>query len=266
MPGLNLPITKRVIVSTSQTLTIPQWVKTVYMLGIAGGNGGNGGGGSAVGCAGSGGNAGIASVVTYDLTPLTAPKQLTFVIGAAGTPGGGGAPLNGSGGNGTTGGFTSVSNTATGALIHKWSSAHAQIDSPSGGGTTNGLYALSTVDIRAPSTGAGYGGGNRGTAGEASPWGTGGQVNTGNFPGGQRGGGGAAGIGNGGMGGLTGAANSLAPGPGQLGTGYGSGGGGGGAAEGPNSDGVPGAAGAAGKSGVVIVYYDDPTQTNQGDF
>lgn len=264
MPGLNLHNLKRVVVTTSQTVTLPNYVKRVFTFGCAGGNGGNGGGGSNnSGGAGVGGYGATAAGFWLD-TDYISTKQVTCTIGAGGTAGAAGGALSGEGGLGGTGGQTKIS--ANGVDIFVWGSPPTQPANNGSAGLAPSAVTLSTTDYRNPYSATGWQGGRRGTTGSNSPWGNGGVPSAANPLGSQRGGGGGASIGDGGAGGSSGSANSVAPGAGSQGTGYGSGGGGGGNAEGPNSDGVPGAAGAAGKSGVVIFYYEDPTQNTQGDW
>lgn len=259
MPSVDLSRLKRLVVTSSQTVTFPAWVKQAYAFGCAGGNGGNGGGGSA--------NAGGAGVGGYGASPYgfwvhlddTLNNQIAVTIGAGGAAGAAGGALSGEGGLGGTGGQTKIS--ANGQDIFIWGSPATQVANNGFAGLAPDAKALSTTDYRNPLSGTGWPGGRRGTTGSASPYGNGGIPSAANPLGSQRGGGGGASLGDGGAGGSSGSANSVAPGAGSQGTGYGSGGGGGGNAEGPNSDGVPGAAGAAGRPGVVIFFYEDRQTT-----
>ncbi|MFI8705462.1 glycine-rich domain-containing protein, partial [Citrobacter braakii] len=105
---------RTLVVTSSQTVTIPDWLTEIYVTASAGGGGGGGSGGSTnltgTGAGGQGGGAG--EFVVKRKFAVTPGSTINVTIGAGGTGGIAGTPsING--GNGTAGGGTVIGSLLT---------------------------------------------------------------------------------------------------------------------------------------------------------
>ncbi len=112
--NLGLKEARFAVVTTSQSVTVPDWVTEIYLSGCAAGGGGGAGAGAAgngfVGSGGGGGGAGQ-SVIRKKFA-VTPGMVISVTIGAGGTPGAKSATGQ-DGGNGGDGGNTVVGNLLT---------------------------------------------------------------------------------------------------------------------------------------------------------
>lgn len=113
LTNLGLSKSRFAVVTSSQTITIPDWVTEIYVTASAGGSGGGGSGGSVnmtgTGAGGQGGSAGE-SVVKRKFTVVPG-STINVTIGAGGDGGVAGGPST-DGGDGSSGG-----NTVIGSLL-----------------------------------------------------------------------------------------------------------------------------------------------------
>ncbi|SUX81048.1 Uncharacterised protein [Citrobacter youngae] len=230
LSNLGLSTSRFAVVTSSQTITIPDWVTEIYVTASAGGGGGGGGGGGDTtyyGAGGGGGGAGE-SIIKRKFT-VPAGTSLSITIGAAGM---GANSSVGTGNDGNAGGNTVIGNliTLTG-----------------GGGGKGG--------INTPTSGGTIGGGKGGTGYPNGASGSDGILTAGTA---------AGGVGSStpfGGGGGNGRAVTIAAteSNGVNAYGYGSGGGGGGGKYGNASMGggntAPGGSGGNGAPGVVIIEW-----------
>lgn len=122
-----------IIVTTSQTITIPEWVTEIYVSGCAGGGGGGGGGGGDTtyyGAGGGGGGAGE-SIIKRKFT-VPAGASLSITIGAAGV---GANSSVGTGNDGNAGGNTVIGNLIT---LTGGGGGKGGFNTPTSGGTIGG--------------------------------------------------------------------------------------------------------------------------------
>lgn len=227
---LGLVTSRFAVVTSSQTITIPNWVTEIYVSGCAGGGGGGGGGGGDTTYygGGGGGGGGGESIIKRKFT-VSAGASLSITIGAAGV---GANSSVGAGNDGTAGG-----NTVIGSLITL----------NGGGGGKGGLNT--------PTPGGTIGGGIGGSGYPSGASGSDGILTAGTAAGGF---GSSAQFGGGGGNGraVTIAATEA---DGINSYGYGSGGGGGGGKYGNASMGggsaAPGGSGGNGAPGIVIIEW-----------
>ena len=214
------------VATSSQTITIPDWVTEIYVTASAGGGGGGGSGGSTnltgTGAGGQGGGAG--EFVVRKKFTVTPGSTINVTIGAGGTGGISGTPsING--GNGAAGGGTVVGSLLT---------------LNGGGGGHGGDSFMGSALPGGGAGGTGYPAGQDGQDGANTILGNGCGGNGGNsFFGGGAGGSraGSAGV------------------DGKDAYGYGSGGSGAGGGYGGSGGGSNGGVGGKGSSGIVIIEW-----------
>ena len=223
---LGLSKSRFAVVTSSQAITIPNWVTEIYVTASAGGGGGGGSGGSTnltgTGAGGQGGGSG--EFVVKRKFAVTPGSTINVTIGAEGTGGIAGTPsING--GNGTDGGGTVIGSLLT---------------LNGGGGGHGGDSFMGSVLPSGGSGGTGYPAGQDGQDGANTTHGNG------------CGGNGA----NSFFGGCAGGSRSGSFGVnGKDAYGYGSGGSGAGGGYGGSGGGSNGGVGGKGASGIVIIEW-----------
>lgn len=223
---LGLSKSRFAVVTSSQAITIPNWVTEIYVTASAGGGGGGGSGGSTnltgTGAGGQGGGSG--EFVVKRKFAVTPGSTINVTIGAGGAGGIAGTPsING--GNGAAGGGTVVGSLLT---------------LNGGGGGHGGDSFMGSVLPGGGAGGTGYPAGQDGQDGANTILGNGCGGNGGNsFFGGGAGGSraGSAGV------------------DGKDAYGYGSGGSGAGGGYGGSGGGSNGGVGGKGSSGIVIIEW-----------
>ena len=226
LANLGLSKSRFAVVTSSQAITIPNWVTEIYVTASAGGGGGGGSGGSTnltgTGAGGQGGGSG--EFVVKRKFAVTPGSTINVTIGAEGTGGIAGTPsING--GNGTDGGGTVIGSLLT---------------LNGGGGGHGGDSFMGSVLPGGGAGGTGHPAGQDGQDGANTILGNGCGGNGGNsFFGGGAGGSraGSAGV------------------DGKDAYGYGSGGGGAGGGYGGSGGGSNGGVGGKGSSGIVIIEW-----------
>ncbi|MEB1007763.1 hypothetical protein VC862_24595 [Citrobacter braakii] len=223
---LGLSKSRFAVVTSSQAITIPNWVTEIYVTASAGGGGGGGSGGSTnltgTGAGGQGGGSG--EFVVKRKFAVTPGSTINVTIGAEGTGGIAGTPsING--GNGTAGGGTVIGSLLT---------------LNGGGGGHGGDSFMGSV---LPGGGAG---------GTGYPAGQDGQDGANTIPGNGCGGNGGNSFFGGGAGGSRAGSAGV---DGKDAYGYGSGGSGAGGGYGGSGGGSNGGVGGKGSSGIVIIEW-----------
>lgn len=133
LTNLGLSKSRFAVVTSSQTITIPDWVTEIYVTASAGGGGGGGGGGGDTtyyGAGGGGGGAGE-SIIKRKFT-VPAGASLSITIGAAGV---GANSSVGTGNDGNAGGNTVIGNLIT---LTGGGGGKGGINTPTSGGTIGG--------------------------------------------------------------------------------------------------------------------------------
>ena len=228
--NLGLVTSRFAVVTSSQTITIPNWVTEIYVSGCAGGGGaGGGGGGDTTYYGGGGGGGGAGESIIKRKFTVSAGASLSITIGASGV---GATPSVGTGNDGTAGG-----NTVIGSLITL----------TGGGGGKGGLNA--------PTPGGTIGGGKGGSGYPNGSSGSDGILTAGTAAGGV----GSSALFGGGGGNGRAVTVTATEADGVNAYGYGSGGGGGGGKYGNASMGggsaAPGGSGGNGAPGIVIIEW-----------
>ena len=133
LSDLGLVTSRFAVVTSSQTITIPNWVTEIYVSGCAGGGGAGGGGGGDTAYYGGGGGGGGAgeSIIKRKFT-VPAGASLSITIGASGV---GATSSVGTGNDGIAGG-----NTVIGSLITLTGGGGGKggLNTPTPGGTIGG--------------------------------------------------------------------------------------------------------------------------------
>ncbi|MEH5056520.1 phage tail protein [Citrobacter braakii] len=226
LQNLGLSKSRFAVVTSSQAITIPNWVTEIYVTASAGGGGGGGSGGSTnltgTGAGGQGGGSG--EFVVRKKFTVTPGSTINVTIGAGGAGGIAGTPsING--GNGAAGGGTVVGSLLT---------------LNGGGGGHGGDSFMGSV---LPGGGAG---------GTGYPAGQDGQDGANTIPGNGCGGNGGNSFFGGGAGGSRAGSAGV---DGKDAYGYGSGGSGAGGGYGGSGGGSNGGVGGKGSSGIVIIEW-----------
>lgn len=218
---LGINKSRSIVITSSQTINIPNWVTDIYVSGCAGGAGGTpGAGGDSTYFGGGGGGGGAGQSIIRKKFTVTAGSSLTVTIGAAGI---GGTSNTASGFSGTAGGDTVI-----GSLITLT------------GGKPGSLASSDTLSASGGSNGIGYPSGSYGSDGN---------LNVGCAQGGA---GASSPFGGGGGCGRAGTDHGT---DGSNAAGYGSGGGGGGGKYGTITITGNGGNGGNGAPGIVIIEW-----------